>query len=77
MLHRLGWRWEECSKMILRAGLVVIKDTETGSQLVTGGSPMTEGRHMIHAGVGTLLINVGAVRPGLDHDKERPGHHQR
>jgi hypothetical protein len=53
-------------------GLVATITAHTGTdQLVTGGSPMTEGRHYweveLTAGYETL---VGAVRPGLDHDKE-------
>ena len=46
MLIRLGWRWEECGGKIVLSGegLVATKD-KTGAQLVTGGSPMTEGRH--------------------------------
>ena len=46
MLHRLGWRWDECGSTIALSGegLVATKD-DAGSQLVTGGSPMTEGRH--------------------------------
>jgi hypothetical protein len=40
-------------------------------QLVTGGSPMTEGRHYweVELTAGNFGIMVGAVRPGLDHDK--------
>jgi hypothetical protein len=48
MLHRLGWRWEACgsSMALSEDGLVATKHTQTaGYQLVTGGSPMTEGRH--------------------------------
>ena len=78
MLHRLGWRWEESGSEITLSGegLVATKDGYV-DQLVTGGSPMTEGRHYWEVeltwtdddGCG---INVGAVRPGLDHNK---GHH--
>jgi hypothetical protein len=74
MLFRLGWRWEESGSRIALSGegLVATK-TGNGYQLVTGGSPMTEGRHYweveLTAG---YCIMVGAVRPGLDHDK---GHH--
>jgi hypothetical protein len=54
-------------------GLVATKNT-LGWQLVTGGSPMTEGRHYWEveytAGdAARILIMVGAARPGLDHDK--------
>ena len=73
MLIRLGWRWEECGGKIVLSGegLVATKD-KTGAQLVTGGSPMTEGRHYWEVELtwtddGDIL--VGAVRPGLDHDK--------
>jgi hypothetical protein len=43
-------------------------------QLVTGGSPMTEGRHYweVELTAGAENVMVGAVRPGLDHDE---GHH--
>ncbi len=74
MLHRLGWCWSaRGSKMMLSEdGLVATKTVpDYKSQLVTGGSPMTEGRHYweveLTAG---YAIMVGAVRPGLDHDKE-------
>jgi hypothetical protein len=72
MLHRLGWRWEECGSGIALSGdgLVATKTVcDYKYQLVTGGSPMTEGRHYweveLTAG---LNFMVGAVRPGLDHD---------
>ena len=76
MLHRLGWRWDACgSEMALSEdGLVATKNTG-GWQLVTGGSPMTEGRHYWEveytAGdAAKIWFMVGAVRPGLDHDKD-------
>jgi hypothetical protein len=75
MLHRLGWRWDACgSGMALSEdGLVATKNTY-GWQLVTGGSPMTEGRHYweveyTSANAADIWFFVGAVRPGLDHDK--------
>jgi hypothetical protein len=75
MLHRLGWRWDESGSEIALSGggLVATKD-KPGWQLVTGGSPMTEGRHyweveLTWAGC-ECFIMVGAVRPGLDHDKD-------
>jgi hypothetical protein len=74
MLHRLGWRLDECGSDISLSGegLVATKD-ERGLQLVTGGSPMTEGRHYweveLTRTAGFCYIMVGAVRPGLDHDK--------
>jgi hypothetical protein len=76
MLHRLGWRWDACgSGMALSEdGLVATKNTD-GHQLVTGGSPMTEGRHYWEvehtpADAAEIWFMVGAVRPGLDHDKD-------
>ena len=74
MLRRLGWRWGECGSNIALSGegLVATKD-QGGYQLVTGGSPMTAGRHYWEVELtwtgGNCNINVGAVRPGLDHDK--------
>ena len=75
MLIRLGWRWEACGSSITLSGegLVATKEDENGRQLVTGGSPMTEGRHYWEVELtwtaGYCGIMVGAVRPGLDHDK--------
>jgi hypothetical protein len=78
MLFRQGWRWEESGSLIALSGegLVATKDGTNGDQLeqlVTGGSPVTEGRHYweVELTAGFELM-VGAVRPGLDHDK---GHH--
>jgi hypothetical protein len=74
MLIRLGWRWEACGIAVTLSGegLVATKD-EGGLQLVTGGSPMTEGRHYWEVELTCAHdycdIMVGAVRPGLDHDK--------
>ena len=75
MLHRLGWRWDACgSEMALSEdGLVATKNTGNW-QLVTGGSPMTEGRHYWEVEYtckpdANVWFMVGAVRPGLDHDK--------
>ena len=74
MLHRLGWRWEERGSKITLSGegLVATKD-KTGEQMVTGGSPMTEGRHYWEVELTSARedcdIMVGAARPGLDHDK--------
>jgi hypothetical protein len=86
MLHRLGWRWDECgSKTTLsEEGLVATHGcTQYGmgaltqyQGLVTGGSPMTEGRHYWEVELTWTAIEdfcniyVGAVRPGLDHDQE-------
>ena len=70
MLHRLGWRWEACGSEITLSedGLVATK-TGYNYQLVTGGSPMTEGRHYWEVQLGQGDALAGAVRSGLDHDK--------
>jgi hypothetical protein len=79
MLHRLGWRWEKSGSEITLSGegLVATKDQTGSQQLVTGGSPMTEGRHYWEVELtwtddGECWSMVGAVRPGLNHDQ---GHH--
>jgi hypothetical protein len=76
LLQRLGWLWTECgSNMALSGnGLVATVGTGDGWQLVTGGEPMTEGRHYWEVEM-TKWVSydncmVGAVRPGLDHDKD-------
>jgi hypothetical protein len=74
MLHRLGWRWTECGKEITLSedGLVATTPANPSDwQLVTGGSPMTEGRHYweVELTAGDPSVMIGAVRPGLDHDK--------
>jgi hypothetical protein len=75
MLHRLGWRWDACgSGMALSEdGLVATQNAGFIVQLVTGGAPMTEGRHYwevayTSADATEVWFLVGAVRPGLDHD---------
>ena len=70
MLHRLGWRWDACGSAITLSedGLVATKNKDS-YQLATGGSPMTEGRHYWEVQVSGCNVFVGAVRPGLDHDK--------
>jgi hypothetical protein len=75
MLFRLGWRWEECGSNIALSGEGQVA-TKTAPEdykyrLVTGGSPMTEGRHYweVELTAGADAILVGAARPGLDHDK--------
>ena len=75
MLHRPGWRWAECgSEMALSEdGLVATTPANaTFFHLVTGGSPMTEGRHYweVELTAGAGYVVVGAVRPGLDHDED-------
>ena len=76
MLHRLGWRWDACgSKMALSEdGLVSTQNMDGALQLVTGGSPMAEGRHYWEVeytatDAEDIWFMVGAVRPGLDNDK--------
>jgi hypothetical protein len=71
MLHRLGWRLEACGSEITLSedGLVATK-TGYSYQLATGGSPMTEGRHYWEVEVSGPSAMAGAVRPGLDHDKD-------
>jgi hypothetical protein len=73
MLHRLGWRWDECGSEIALSGegLVATKDDTGSHQLVTGGEPMTEGRHYWEVELAWFdfcQTMVGAVRPGLDYD---------
>jgi hypothetical protein len=75
MLQRAGWgwRWEACgsSMTLSEDGLVATADTD-GWQLVTGGEPMTEGRHYWEVEMAKWKedsLFLGAVRPGLDHDK--------
>jgi hypothetical protein len=80
MLFRQGWRWGESGSTIALSGegLVATKTARRHAawmdyHLVTGGSPMTEGRHYwevaITSGGDHVRSLVGAVRPGLDHDK--------
>jgi hypothetical protein len=79
MLFRPGWRWTECGSdtTLSEDGLVATVGTTAlqsyyAWRLVTGGEPMTDGRHYWEveltkwSGYDCLL---GAVRPGLDHDK--------
>jgi hypothetical protein len=75
MLFRQGWRWTACgSEMALSEdGLVATAGSNNTSHLVTGGEPMTEGRHyweveITKRGDADFMFMVGAVRPGLDHD---------
>jgi hypothetical protein len=76
--HRDEWRWDECGSDITLSeeGLVATKDKNSDTCLVTGGSPMIEGRHYWEVewagggqNGGACFIAAGAVRPGLDHDK--------
>jgi hypothetical protein len=68
MLHRLGWRWDACGgEMAL---------SEDGLVATDGGSGFScwqlwrEGQHYweVELTQGSQVF-VGAVRPGLDHDK--------
>ena len=76
MLFRQGWRWTACgSKMALSEDGLVATKTGAGYcwRLVTGGEPMTEGRHYWEVEItkwdAGYSCMIGAVRPGLDHDK--------
>ena len=80
MLHRPGWCWEECGPAIALSeeGLVATKEQSDGcssliggSPMVSGGEPMIEGRHYweVELAEDACYVMVGAVRPGLDHDK--------
>ena len=76
MLFRLGWRWESGSGIALSGEGLVATRTVVDTynfHLVTGGSPMTEGRHYwgmeLTAGNWDVGVMVGAVRPGMEHDK--------
>jgi hypothetical protein len=84
MMQREPW-WTVCGSdiTVCGEGLVATKTADTVykvvDQLVTGGSPMTEGHHYWELEVtwskySQCDIKIGAVRPGLNHDK---GHHQR
>jgi hypothetical protein len=60
------------------AGLVATRHAEHTAQLVTGGAPITEGRHYYEAQItssGGCEIFFGAVRPGLDHSECRDHSH--
>jgi hypothetical protein len=76
MLFRQGWRWTACgSEMALSEdGLVATAASDDTFHLVTGGEPMTEGRHYWEVEITKrmdpgFIFMVGAARPGLDHDK--------
>jgi hypothetical protein len=78
-VHCLGWCWDKCGKDITLSGegLVAKKTFRRGAEawrLVTSSQPMTEGRHYWEVEItndpsGSCAFFVGAVRPGLDHDK--------
>jgi hypothetical protein len=74
LLQRAGWHWTACGKDIVLSGegLVATVANYNHLQLATGGEPMTEGRHYWEVEItkwGGVDCLVGAVRPGLDHDK--------
>jgi hypothetical protein len=75
LLQRAGWHWTACgSEMALSEDGLVATAGSDGFQLVTGGEPMTEGRHYWEVEVTKQVDTkkvflVGAVRPGLDHDE--------
>jgi hypothetical protein len=79
MLQRLGWCWTACGNNITLSeeGLVATKWHHEGWRLVTGGEPMTEGRHYWEVQITKWALDsscmLGAMRPGLDHDKD---HHE-
>jgi hypothetical protein len=74
LLQRLGWLWTACgSGMTLsEEGLVATVTAYKHFQLLTGGEPMTEGRHYWEVEItkwnASDNFTIGAVRPGLDHD---------
>jgi hypothetical protein len=75
MLQRLGWRWKQCGRKIALSGegRVATKD-KSGRNLVRGLTD-DRGRHygeveLAWPGDCGCAIMVGAVRPGLDHDKQ-------
>jgi hypothetical protein len=69
------WHWTACGRDITLSGegLVAARlSCYLNAALVTGGSPMTEGRHYWEVELTCEewdLTMVGAVRPGLDHEK--------
>jgi hypothetical protein len=81
MLQRVGWCWTEggIDVTLSEDGLVLVVTRDGGDDwpLVTGGEPMTEGRHYWEVELskwpGDICLFIGAVRPGLDHDKD---HHE-
>jgi len=71
MLQRLGWRWDECGSDITLAAEGLVATYGAGYdcwQVVTGGEPMTEGRHYWELELESstdVNFMLGAVRPGL------------
>ena len=83
MLHRTGWCWTTCGNDITLGedGLLATMHKDpvhrapvAAYQLVTGGSPMSKGRHYweVEMTSGAAVL-IGAARPGLDHDKFHNG----
>jgi hypothetical protein len=61
--------------MALSEDALVATAGSDGYQLVTGGEPMTEGRHYWEVEItkqveAKYIFRVGAVRPGLEHDED-------
>ena len=76
MLFRQGWRWTACgSDMALSGDGLVATVGSDEYHLVTGGEPMTEGRHYWEVEITKRMASnfysmVGTVRPGLDHNAD-------
>jgi hypothetical protein len=77
MLQRLGWRWTASGSgaVLSEEGLVATNNMVQGNRPhVTGGEPMTEGRHywevQLTKWASDSSCMLGAMRPGLDHDKD-------
>jgi hypothetical protein len=70
-----GWCWEASGSQIEVSGegLVATQTKENHWQLATGGEPMMEGQHFWEVEVTKSkhlsIFLLGAVRPGLDHEK--------
>jgi hypothetical protein len=75
----VSWRWDTCgeamflSKDRLSATMHGMANEPRGYQhsIVTGGEPMTTGRHYweVRIDEGPSQVRVGAVRPARDHDE--------
>ena len=66
-----GWCWTTCGSVteLTEQGMVATNNGDQ-EQVVTGSSPMTEGRHYWEVEINvTHGIMVGATRPGVDHDE--------
>jgi hypothetical protein len=81
LLQRAGWCWTACGDDLVLSGeglVATVVGGHRGSapdslwQLVTGGEPMTEGRHFWEVELTKwqeVNCMIGGARPGLDHDK--------